>query len=299
MSKYRFSTNQRFAVYKVFDGVCQWCRQPLQFLGFNVDHVLPESLLDDPARLQEELTRYGLPANFNINDYENWASMHSHCNQWKSDTSYSGAPIIRTLLDKCASNKERAQRLELKLNREPQTAEILTRVEAAIEQNFVNIQDLQNFILKSDIMDSPDEELLRIRQQLDQTIEHQARKMVQGYMQMVRSNTSDVLIKMARDLGPEWHPTITAQTVVESMDEERRNVFTHHLANVNNPNLRVTRTIWPKFVNNQLIIHILRYGSVERVVTFNVQDGIDWTVYTKALRDEFVKAIKEAMKPLS
>lgn len=77
MSRYHFSDAQRWAVFETHGGQtyarCWLCDEPLFFRDMQVDHILPEWLLDDEheARLKEVLTLFGLDDSFKINSYSN------------------------------------------------------------------------------------------------------------------------------------------------------------------------------------------------------------------------------------
>jgi 5-methylcytosine-specific restriction endonuclease McrA len=83
-AKRRFSYAERYAVWHGNRRKCWWCKEPLWLVEVTVDHVLPESLLNDAASREVALTEYGLSKQFNINGYENWLPCHNHCNQSKS-----------------------------------------------------------------------------------------------------------------------------------------------------------------------------------------------------------------------
>lgn len=153
MSKYQFNTNERYAVYKVFNGKCQWCGEPLEFKDIHIDHLIPEVLLEKPEELNDILKSYGLDDTFDINDFENWIPLHPNCNTRKNDAVYSRLPIIRTLLDRCASNKDQARRIKIKLDREPKKAEILIRIKSALEKEVICKEELQQFILDYSLED--------------------------------------------------------------------------------------------------------------------------------------------------
>jgi hypothetical protein len=173
MDKYRFSIYQRYAVFKSFKGICHWCGELVDFLSFEVDHVLPESLENKQAKLNELRDYYDLIPEFNINNYENWAPIHSSCNKLKGYKIYK-AGFIRDILEKCAKNKAEAQKIEIRFKKEPEKARLLTEFEIAIQKEAVSMWELQNFLLKDDIMDTDDEDLIKIRLKLQENEEYKA-----------------------------------------------------------------------------------------------------------------------------
>lgn len=157
MSKYQFNTNERYAVYKVFNGKCQWCGEPLEFKDLNIDHLIPEVLLQRPEDLKKILDSYGLDDSFKINDFDNWIPMHQNCNNRKNDAVYSQMPIILTLLNRCALNKDQARRIKSKLEKEPKKAEILIRIKSALDKEVIDTEGLQQFILDYSLEDIDNE----------------------------------------------------------------------------------------------------------------------------------------------
>src|SRR5690349_17600689 len=84
MQKHVFTEAERYAVWLHHGKRCWLCLEPLDLVAATVDHVVAESLTDDPTALQETIELYKLPATFNVNSFENWLPAHNHCNQSKS-----------------------------------------------------------------------------------------------------------------------------------------------------------------------------------------------------------------------
>lgn len=157
MSEYNFKKNERYATYKAFDGKCQWCSESVEFKNTHIDHVIPEVLLKNPNKLAHILKSYGLDDKFNLNNFENWAPLHPNCNVKKNAAVYEGLGIIKTLLDKCEKNKEKAEKIKTKLDREPKKTEILVRIENALEKGIINSKELQTLLLEHNIEDVTEE----------------------------------------------------------------------------------------------------------------------------------------------
>jgi len=163
MAKFQFSTNQRYAVFKVFDCICQWCHEPLEFKDTHIDHLIPEVLLERPKELYKILKSYGLDGSFDINDFENWIPLHPSCNTRKNDAVYASLPIIKTLLDRCQAKKNQARKIKIKLDREPKKSEILLSIKAAIDKEVINKGDLQQFIYNNNLEDLDKESNVEIQ----------------------------------------------------------------------------------------------------------------------------------------
>lgn len=272
-------------MFKVFNGQCQWCREPLNFQNFHVDHVLPEELLNDTGRLKDVLEVYGLDGTFNINDYENWIPSHPYCNQRKGKTVYEGLPLIKTILDSCAKNKERAQRMEMRLNQEPKKAEILAKVQAAISFNLINLQELQSFVLNTDIMDSDDEDFKRIGQDLAQRIEYQTEKMIKGILEMVENHAIEVIRSVSRSLGRDW--SVASRNIIIPHPEDNAHTIRYWLDNKVDSRMNVYIYIVPAIVDNKLSIKFRTQDEIFDELVLNISKGIDWNRFRSVLKSHY------------
>ncbi len=115
MSDYKFSPNERYAIYTVYGPNCYLCNKPLALKEMHVDHILPESLERRPDALASALDGLGLPEDFCLNDYGNWLPACQGCNSKKRAAVFEAVPII--LLELCRAKKyaDVARRLEYDL----------------------------------------------------------------------------------------------------------------------------------------------------------------------------------------
>lgn len=108
MSKYSFSPAERYAVFTVHGEKCYLCNKPVDLKSMQVDHVIPESLLDS-ADLPEVLNKFGLSQEFQINDFGNWLPACQPCNGRKRNTVFKPTPIIQIELQRLADKEEEAR----------------------------------------------------------------------------------------------------------------------------------------------------------------------------------------------
>lgn len=80
MAKKIFTPAERYAVYTTHGEKCYLCTRPVDLASMQVDHIIPESLLDEPDRLAEVLDKFRLPREFDLNSYANWMPSCSQCN---------------------------------------------------------------------------------------------------------------------------------------------------------------------------------------------------------------------------
>jgi hypothetical protein len=71
MSKQIFSAAQREAIWLAHEKKCAYTRELIDVSSFHIDHVIAESLADDPAELAKTKLELGLPDDFDINGYGN------------------------------------------------------------------------------------------------------------------------------------------------------------------------------------------------------------------------------------
>lgn len=93
MAKQKFSAMERQAVWLAYDRKCAYTREPIDFSDFHIDHIVPESLLDDPERLAKVKSELHLPPGFDILGYENLVPCKPGANLQKTDLIFDPAPI--------------------------------------------------------------------------------------------------------------------------------------------------------------------------------------------------------------
>jgi len=71
MSNQRFSASQREAIWLAYNKKCAYTRNLLDVSSFHIDHIIPESLAENPSELESIKARIGLPESFNIFGFEN------------------------------------------------------------------------------------------------------------------------------------------------------------------------------------------------------------------------------------
>lgn len=112
---YAFSPSERWAVFTAHGSQrgtkCWLCRKPLNFVEMAVDHVLPEHMQDHPKKLARVLQDFGLPADFNLNSFENWLLAHGPCNVQKLKHVFRPTPLIQRYLDRARKKADEARRI--------------------------------------------------------------------------------------------------------------------------------------------------------------------------------------------
>lgn len=109
MAKRQFSDHERYAVYTVHNEKCYMCGEPIDLLSMEVDHIIPETLLEEPTKLTTILGTYGLPADFNLQSFANWLPACGPCNNRKRSRVFNPTPRIQLELQIAASKASQAE----------------------------------------------------------------------------------------------------------------------------------------------------------------------------------------------
>jgi hypothetical protein len=146
LKKRRFSYAERYAVWNCNGQRCWWCGEPLRLVEATVDHVLPESLLEDDEKLGAILTEYGLAQDFNINGYENWLPCHNRCNQSKGNRSPAFVPGNKAILDALGANADAAERMARSVSSNVAKDRVFKSVFAGLERQTITLRDLHELL---------------------------------------------------------------------------------------------------------------------------------------------------------
>src|SRR5713226_1243608 len=83
MSNQKLSASQREAIWLAHEKKCAYTRESLDLSSFHIDHIVPESLADDPAEFERIKANLGLPNDFDIVGYGNLLPCHPGANLQK------------------------------------------------------------------------------------------------------------------------------------------------------------------------------------------------------------------------
>jgi hypothetical protein len=80
------SRTQSIALWRAHDEICVYCNNPIESLAvLEIDHIIPQKLLQTPNELHTLLDRLGVPT-LDINSHLNWLPVHGRpCNRRKGD----------------------------------------------------------------------------------------------------------------------------------------------------------------------------------------------------------------------
>ncbi|TPK36362.1 HNH endonuclease signature motif containing protein [Mesorhizobium sp. B2-5-3] len=147
MSDYSFSAAERWAVYKIHGEQCYLCRKPIDLRSMQVDHIIPEYLLNDSDHLSKCLDSYGLPSNFNLNSYENWMPACASCNNKKSSDVFEPTPIFQIILQNATAKADQARKAATEAVSSAALTRALNAVERSAADETLDIELLKPLIL--------------------------------------------------------------------------------------------------------------------------------------------------------
>ncbi|MFH1467841.1 MAG: HNH endonuclease signature motif containing protein [Pseudomonadota bacterium] len=146
MAKYRFTAAERCGIWLAHDSRCFWCEEPVEFKHVTVDHVIPEHLVDKPEELASVLTEYGLPEEYQVNDFPNWVPAHQSCNRSKGTVVHRASPAMISALHRASRSAEVARRKAAQIAREPDQAKAIAMVETWVRADIVQVTDLAEVV---------------------------------------------------------------------------------------------------------------------------------------------------------
>lgn len=144
MAKHRFTQSERHAVYSVHGAKCYICGAALTMKTVEIDHVIPESLLDDPDQLAAVLEALGRPDDFDLNSYENWMPACRPCNLTKSNTPWEPSGFVQLTLQSAAAKAEKARDVAERLVTDQNLAKAVAVLEAASETGELSWETMKN-----------------------------------------------------------------------------------------------------------------------------------------------------------
>lgn len=140
--KHRFTLSERYGVWRASEGVCCWCEEPLDFRHATVDHIVPESLGDDATALRAVLADYGLPHDFDLNDFPNWVPSCQPCNGKKAAAIYARSPVMIGVLHRAGKRADVARRAAAEAERPLEPARAVARLDAWLAAEVLTVSDL-------------------------------------------------------------------------------------------------------------------------------------------------------------
>lgn len=109
---------QAIALWHAHDELCPYCNNPIDsFAILEVDHIIPEKMLNTRLELNALLAQLGMP-DLDLNSYRNWLPVHGRpCNRRKGDQQLP-IPTLLNYLNLAAKFEGKAIKEEQKLKKQ-------------------------------------------------------------------------------------------------------------------------------------------------------------------------------------
>lgn len=140
MSKRKFSNAERYAVFTIHLEKCYLCGKAIDLLSMVVDHVIPETLLDDPPKLAVVLEQLGLPADFDLQSFANWMPTCGPCNLRKREEVFEPSLLVQLCLQTARKKAPSAEQLAKKTVSNQAQSRAWNTIQRAAESGELNDQ---------------------------------------------------------------------------------------------------------------------------------------------------------------
>lgn len=160
MTKHRFTSVERYAVWQANAQECYYCHEPLRLKEVNVDHFIPERLLEAPAELKERLAELNLPPTFEINSYCNWLPIHNRCNLDKGGKAPARSMISMSILAGLEKSAAEAERIAKRVTSDRKADALIGKVLAALDGQTLRVDELLDALVGVKTLSGADQSVL-------------------------------------------------------------------------------------------------------------------------------------------
>jgi hypothetical protein len=145
MSKTKFDNLIRSSIWSAYKNLCFYCNQSLDWGDLQIDHIIPESLENNPDEFEKIKNDLGLDKNFNLNAFYNLVPTHSKCNLRKSNDLFTKNASLFYL--SIALKTEAKVKIEIeKLKRNKNKGLIISKLQCALSANIINTEELKDIL---------------------------------------------------------------------------------------------------------------------------------------------------------
>lgn len=144
--KHSFTTAERWAVFTIHDARCYLCGKPIDFTSMEVDHIIPERLIEEPEEFADVRRAFALPMDFDINSHENWLPSCRRCNGQKSGAVFAPMPIVAVQLERASKKALAARDVEHRTISDKKLGDALALIEKAVTTSDLPAQKLKPLV---------------------------------------------------------------------------------------------------------------------------------------------------------
>jgi hypothetical protein len=143
--KYRFSMAQRTAIWLAWDKRCAYTREAIAFRDLEIDHVVPESMLDGDVEFSQLRQRLSLPGDFKINSFHNWVPTLHSANSAKASRPFADSSVLY-FLELAAAKLNAVTGHYERLRQEQRSERHLTQIARLVEEGVLTLEEVVDFI---------------------------------------------------------------------------------------------------------------------------------------------------------
>lgn len=145
MSTTVFDDVFRAALWKVYKNRCFYCSQPLDWISYQIDHIIPEWLENDQKQLAKIITEFDLSSDFHLNISYNLVPAHIQCNNRKRGTIFEKEVTLFYL--QLSKERQKALSIEIEaLRNKKNKGTIFAKVQAALASGLISQQEMAELL---------------------------------------------------------------------------------------------------------------------------------------------------------
>lgn len=183
MSKQQFSAAQREAFWVSYDKKCAYTRELLDLSSFHIDHIVPESLADNPAEFERVKKILSLKDSFDIHGYENLLPCCAAKNLQKSALVFDPAPV-HYYLAIAASKKSDIESHLLKIEKRNIRGKALILLQQCLERKELTPLEVVKILEK---YDSKPEDIFQLIESMHFSTEGEVRAIAKSDIEKLRN----------------------------------------------------------------------------------------------------------------
>lgn len=142
MSRTRIEDSLRLAIYEAYKGKCFYTREPVSYIDFEVDHLIPESQESDIENIKKRL---GLEDDFHINSEENLVPSRPGINLRKGDQMFPDNTLL-LYLEQTKSRKQAIIELHEKYKKQSKQNNAYKTIDKLLVSGIISLEDLNDYI---------------------------------------------------------------------------------------------------------------------------------------------------------
>ena len=142
MRKTRIEDSLRLAIYDAYKGKCFYTGEPVSYIDFEVDHIIPESKESDIEIIKKRL---GLKDDFHINSEENLVPSRPGINLRKNDQMFSDNTLL-LYFEQTKARKPSIVALHEKYEKQSKQSNGYKMIDKLLVSGTINLEELYDYI---------------------------------------------------------------------------------------------------------------------------------------------------------